>query len=88
MRTLHTDAEKQERLLVFSKGAPDVLLSRCSEELVGESTRRLTDARRAGIQTLNEEFAAQALRTIAIAYRSVPVESVELEDATNVWSGT
>ena len=38
MSTLHTDAERHERLLVFSKGAPDVLLARCSEELLGEST--------------------------------------------------
>ena len=26
MTTIHTDAEKQEHLLVFTKGAPDVLL--------------------------------------------------------------
>ena len=30
---------RQERLLVFTKGAPDVLLARCSQELVGEETR-------------------------------------------------
>ena len=35
MSTVHTDAERQERLLVFTKGAPDVLLARCSHELVG-----------------------------------------------------
>ena len=36
LRAVHTDAERQERLLVFTKGAPDVLLARCSHELVGE----------------------------------------------------
>ena len=41
MSTVHTDAERQERLLIFTKGAPDVLLARCSEELVGENTRPL-----------------------------------------------
>src|SRR3954470_12972700 len=35
MTTVHTDAHRQERLLVFTKGAPDILLGRCSEELVG-----------------------------------------------------
>ncbi|HEU0140097.1 MAG TPA: cation-translocating P-type ATPase [Bryobacteraceae bacterium] len=80
MSTLHTDTKRQERLLVFSKGAPDVLLSRCSEELVGEGTRPLTDHRRAEIQASNEELAAQALRTLAMAYRSVPAESVDIED--------
>ena len=34
MTTIHTDAEQKERLLVFTKGAPDVLLGRCSQELV------------------------------------------------------
>jgi Ca2+-transporting ATPase len=30
MTTIHTDAQRQERLLVFTKGAPDILLARCS----------------------------------------------------------
>ncbi|MCZ2075958.1 MAG: cation-translocating P-type ATPase [Bryobacterales bacterium] len=80
MSTLHTDTKTRERLLVFSKGAPDVLLARCSEELVGDGTRPLTDQRRAEIQASNEELAAQALRTLAMAYRSVPAESVDIED--------
>ena len=36
----------EERLLVFTKGAPDVLLARCAQELVGEEPRALSDARR------------------------------------------
>jgi len=44
MTTIHTDAERHERLLVFTKGAPDVLLGRCSHELVGEETRSLSVA--------------------------------------------
>ena len=43
MSTVHTDAERQERLLVFTKGAPDVLLARCSHELVGEETQAADD---------------------------------------------
>ena len=39
MSTIHTDAEREERLLVFTKGAPDILLTRCSQELVGEEMR-------------------------------------------------
>ena len=49
MTTVHTDAERRERLLVFTKGAPDVLLARCSQELVGEEERPLSDERRAEI---------------------------------------
>ena len=74
MSTIHTDAERQERLLAFTKGAPDVLLARCSAELVGEKTRPLTAERRAEIAGTNEELAGQALRTLAVAFRSVPKE--------------
>jgi Ca2+-transporting ATPase len=80
MSTVHTDAEKQERLLVFAKGAPDVLLARCSEELVGEHSRPLTNERRREILAINEELAGRALRTLAIACRSVPVAALEIED--------
>ncbi len=80
MSTIHTDAERQERLLVFVKGAPDVLLARCLEELIGENARRLTDERRREILAINEDLAGRALRTLAIAYRSVPVGALEIED--------
>lgn len=72
MTTIHTDAERQERLLVFTKGAPDVLLPRCSHELVGEHWQPLGEARRDAIQRVNEELAGQALRTLAVAFRSMP----------------
>jgi len=71
MTTLHTDAE-QDQLLVFTKGAPDVLLERCSQELVGESSRPLDDARRADIRNRSQQLAGEALRTLGVAYRSLP----------------
>ena len=76
MSTVHTDAEAQERVLVFTKGAPDVLLARCSRELVGEETRPLTDARRAAILQANDELAGRALRTLGVAYRALPPGAV------------
>lgn len=72
MSTVHTDAEREGRLRVFAKGAPDVLLRRCSHELVGADARVLNDTRRAEILQKNDELAAQALRTLAIAYRTLP----------------
>ncbi|MGE5110077.1 MAG: cation-translocating P-type ATPase [Acidobacteriaceae bacterium] len=72
MSTIHTDAERQGRLLVFTKGAPDILLSRCSLELVGENRRPLTDERRKEILATNEELAGRALRTLGIAFRTMP----------------
>jgi len=72
MSTVHADAEVSARVLLFTKGAPDVLLGRCSEELIGEGRRPLTDARRAEILQANERLAGQALRTLGTAYRELP----------------
>ena len=72
MSTIHTDAEREECLLVFTKGAPDILLTRCSHELVGRETRPLSSKRRAEIQATNEEMASAALRTLGVALRSIP----------------
>ena len=75
MSTVHSDAERQERLLALTKGAPDVLLARCSHELVGEEARPLTAERRAEILANNEELAGEALRTLGVAFRSLPKDA-------------
>jgi Ca2+-transporting ATPase len=80
MTTVHTDAEKEEHLLVFTKGAPDVLLTRCSQELAGEDTKPLTDKRRKEILEANEELAGRALRTLGIAFRSVPFDALDVDE--------
>ena len=77
MSTIHTDAERQEHLLVFTKGAPDILLSRCAQELVGEEIRPLTAERRAEIVQSNEELAGEALRTLGVAFRLLPKDVLE-----------
>jgi Ca2+-transporting ATPase len=77
MTTIHTDAQRRERVLVFTKGAPDVLLGRCSRELVGEDTRSLDDGRRAEILRANEELAGEALRTLGVAFRPLPADALQ-----------
>jgi Ca2+-transporting ATPase len=72
MTTIHTDAQKSEILRAFTKGAPDVLLGRCTHELVGADSRPLDEARRAAIRDANERLAGEALRTLGVAYRSLP----------------
>jgi Ca2+-transporting ATPase len=79
MSTIHTDAERQERLLAFTKGAPDVLLARCPWEQIGEDRRPLGPERRARILQDIEDLAGEALRTLAVAYRSLPAEAFDLD---------
>jgi Ca2+-transporting ATPase len=75
MSTIHTDAERRDRLLVLTKGAPDILLALCSHELVGEKATPLTRTRRAEILADNEELAGEALRTLGVAFRSLKAVS-------------
>ena len=79
MSTIHVDTESQERLRVFTKGAPDVLIAICSRELVGEEPRPLSAERRAAILKTNEELAGAALRTLAVARRSLPKDALTSE---------
>jgi Ca2+-transporting ATPase len=74
MSTLHRDAS-QDRGIVFTKGAPDVLLARCSRQLVGAEPRPLTPERRAEILQVNDALASQALRTLGVAGRWLPGEA-------------
>ncbi|ARO87760.1 cation-translocating P-type ATPase [Nitrosospira lacus] len=80
MTTLHTDAHKQEHLLVFTKGAPDLLLGRCTRELVGEETKPLTADRRVEILQTNEQLAGEALRTLGVAFRYLPADAPEADE--------
>jgi P-type Ca2+ transporter type 2C len=72
MSTLEADVERESRIDVVTKGAPDVLLARCTHERVAGEVRRLTDARRAEIAADVERLADLALRTLAVAYRPLP----------------
>ena len=81
MSTVHRDTEQQDRGIVFTKGAPDVLLTRCTRELVGEDRRPLTDERRARILETNEALASQALRTLGVAGRWLTGETLAEQSA-------
>jgi Ca2+-transporting ATPase len=77
MSTVHADAERAGRLRVFTKGAADVLLARCSHELVGAEARPLTETRRAEIVRAGDALAAEALRTLGVAFRLLPTSALD-----------
>ena len=59
MSTVYTDAETDEGVIVFTKGAPGIVLKKCSQALVGERPRFLSDVRRSAILLANEEPAGR-----------------------------
>jgi P-type Ca2+ transporter type 2C len=72
MTTLEADVEREGRIAVVTKGAPDVLLSRCTHERVAGEVQALTDERRGEVLATVERLADMALRTLAVAYRPLP----------------
>ncbi|HEX6567915.1 MAG TPA: cation-translocating P-type ATPase, partial [Acidimicrobiales bacterium] len=72
MTTIQVDGEDESGVDVVTKGAPGALLARCTHERVAGRARPLTDARRSEILAGVDRLAGRALRTLAVAYRSVP----------------
>ncbi len=67
---------------LFAKGAPDVLLERCTEVQHDQGARPLDAAERARVQEAQETLAANGLRVLALATRQVaPPELPQDPDA-------
>jgi Ca2+-transporting ATPase len=69
MSTAHADAMREDDKVLFVKGAPDVLLARCTSERIGDAERPLDGARRGAVARTIDGLAGEALRTLGIAYR-------------------
>lgn len=80
MTTVHRIGLNQYRII--TKGAPDLLLNKCSHCMGDSSSVPLTAVLRSKIAGRNEEMASRALRVLGVAYRDVSVlpaadESIE-----------
>ena len=75
MSSLEADAAREGRIDVVTKGAPDVLLARCTHERVGTGEEQLTDVRRAEILAEVDRLAADALRPLGVA--GLPLETTD-----------
>jgi Ca2+-transporting ATPase len=80
--TVHADRDNPAELRVFVKGAPEVLLAKCRYVWNSGRVEPLSDVRRIELLQRNEGLARQALRTLAIATRTVPAASLGIEPKT------
>ncbi len=64
--------------VLIAKGAPDVMLDRCTHERVSDRVEPLTTERRRAISEQVDDLAADALRTIAVAYRQLDATGVHV----------
>lgn len=58
-----------DTLASFTKGAPDIVLERCSHILINGHEEEMTDQHREKIKNANSSLASSALRVLAFAYR-------------------
>jgi P-type Ca2+ transporter type 2C len=85
-RKLMTTVHRTPDNLVVScaKGAPEMILERCTRILANGRAEELTEAERSKILQANERLAGNALRVLAMAYKQLPsdgaVESAALEE--------
>jgi Ca2+-transporting ATPase len=77
--TVHLDPGNPVTVSISVKGAPEVLLPKCRYVWDGGKPVTLTDERRAEISQRNDALAGQALRTLAIASRSMPTASLGVD---------
>ena len=85
--TLHLDPDTPGVLRVFAKGAPEVLFAK--SDFVWEDGKPvpLDEQRLAGLSTRNEALAGQALRTLAVATRTIPAADLGIDAAGKLPSG-
>ena len=69
MSTIEIDHEHDDDVVLITKGAPDVLLERCTRVRVGTDLVDLDDAWRARLLADVDTLSDAALRTLAVAYR-------------------
>ena len=74
-------------LVSYVKGAPDIVLHRCSKELVNGSAINLTEKRKKEILIEYEHMAAGALRVLAFAFKEISKVSQENAENNLVFAG-
>lgn len=74
MTVFHPDPDKPGSVIGWTKGAPDVVLARCTRIIAEGGVRELTERDRSEALEENSRLARNAIRVLALAYR--PHESL------------
>ena len=77
MSTIHEDHQRPGLIHVFAKGAPDVLLARCTHERRGGEIVPLSADRRDAIGIVIEALASRAMRTLGVSERQLDADAYE-----------
>ncbi|MGL4953207.1 MAG: cation-translocating P-type ATPase, partial [Culicoidibacterales bacterium] len=73
MTTIHQVGTTE---IAFCKGAPKEVLELCTMRQVGQEIVSLTPTKRAEIMAVNDQYARQGLRVLAVATRKLPLDQL------------
>src|SRR5690606_20244920 len=68
MTTFH-DNYIPNKVVSFTKGAPDIVISRCNQIYINGEIKPLTDELKEKIMNINSQFSRNALRVLAFAFK-------------------
>lgn len=72
-KAMSTIAElDDQRVVMYTKGAPEIILEKCTHEFRDGNIQPVDNQRRNEIQERNSAMASRALRVLAVAYREDP----------------
>ncbi|MCX8179380.1 MAG: cation-transporting P-type ATPase [Candidatus Aenigmarchaeota archaeon] len=83
-RKMMTVAYREREVFVFSKGAPEVILSKCVYDFDGKI---LSEGRKKKILSKTKEMASKGLRTLALAYKKTEKPKPATAEAELVFLG-
>lgn len=78
MTTVHLASGK--RKVAFVKGAPEIVLERCTKILKNGKIRKITEEDRTKILKINEAMAKQALRNLGFAFKELPESAAKFDE--------
>ncbi len=84
MATLHKNDERGN--IIYAKGAPEKILSKCQFYLKGDKAVKLTDKKRQEFEHKFEKLSKKGLRILAVAYREVSSDQkkITLDDVSDL----
>jgi len=80
MTTVHSTPNGSK--IVYSKGAPETILERCTHIHEADKVEKMTEQKKKEIQGINEEMARDALRVLGIAYQKLQTDAATLSEET------
>ncbi len=78
MTTIHTAGNQK---FAYMKGAPEIVLDKCTQILLDGKVVKLTEEQRADLRKVTEAMALQALRNLGFAYKELPKGAAEFDES-------